>query len=189
MATERQIGANRANAQHSTGPTTTLGKRKVARNARRHGLTTPLPWDQVTRWYRIIKNDVAALPDLASRDPYDQAALRLAEAEAQLDRVMKAERDHLLEMQRCAEPKYSSNRSFAAVTARGSYSRQDEELFSMAESLKDDEFLSDIARFLIRSSPVRPVALRKTMATLTRYRRDAESAHRSALRAWIKIRL
>jgi hypothetical protein len=38
MATAKQIAANRANAQHSTGPRTADGKAAVARNARKHGL-------------------------------------------------------------------------------------------------------------------------------------------------------
>lgn len=39
MSTERQTRANRANAQHSTGPRTTVGKQRVASNALKHGLT------------------------------------------------------------------------------------------------------------------------------------------------------
>jgi hypothetical protein len=39
MATERQIAANRLNAQASTGPRTEHGKRRSRRNALRHGLT------------------------------------------------------------------------------------------------------------------------------------------------------
>jgi len=39
MATDKQIAANRQNAQHSTGPRTEDGKRRSRRNAFRHGLT------------------------------------------------------------------------------------------------------------------------------------------------------
>ena len=38
MTTERQIEANRQNAQASTGPRTAEGKAKVSRNAEKHGL-------------------------------------------------------------------------------------------------------------------------------------------------------
>jgi hypothetical protein len=41
MATERQIAANCRNAQRSTGPRTAAGKRRAARNALRHGLSSP----------------------------------------------------------------------------------------------------------------------------------------------------
>jgi len=42
MATERQIAANRRNAQKSTGPRSAAAKRRVSRNALRHGLSVPL---------------------------------------------------------------------------------------------------------------------------------------------------
>src|SRR5215470_1366202 len=40
MASERQIAANRRNAQKSTGPQTTGGKERASRNAYRHGLAS-----------------------------------------------------------------------------------------------------------------------------------------------------
>jgi hypothetical protein len=39
MATDRQIAANRANAQRSTGPVTTAGRKVSRYNALKHGLT------------------------------------------------------------------------------------------------------------------------------------------------------
>ena len=42
MATEKQIAANRANAQKSTGPKTAAGRSRSSRNAVRHGLSCPL---------------------------------------------------------------------------------------------------------------------------------------------------
>src|SRR5437016_6051060 len=48
MASAKQIAANRANAQRSTGPKTALGKRKSSRNSFRHGLSWPLPLDLAT---------------------------------------------------------------------------------------------------------------------------------------------
>jgi hypothetical protein len=48
MASAKQIAANRANAQRSTGPTTALGKMKSSRNSFRHGLSWPLPPDLAT---------------------------------------------------------------------------------------------------------------------------------------------
>jgi hypothetical protein len=42
MASERQIAANRRNAQKSTGPTSGPGKRRSGKNAYRHGLSLPV---------------------------------------------------------------------------------------------------------------------------------------------------
>ena len=49
MATEAQVKANQANAQHSTGPQTEDGKATVSQNNFRHGLVgrfQVLPWEQ-----------------------------------------------------------------------------------------------------------------------------------------------
>jgi hypothetical protein len=40
MASARQIAANRKNAQKSTGPSSTAGRRRAAKNALRHGLAS-----------------------------------------------------------------------------------------------------------------------------------------------------
>ena len=42
MASEKQIEANRANAQHSTGPKTPAGKAISRLNALKHGLTAEI---------------------------------------------------------------------------------------------------------------------------------------------------
>jgi hypothetical protein len=39
MATQKQIEANRRNAQHSTGPRTQEGKDRIRLNALKHGMT------------------------------------------------------------------------------------------------------------------------------------------------------
>jgi hypothetical protein len=57
MATERQINANRANAQKSSGPRTEAGCAKVSRNALRHGLlarTLVLPDESRHRFVALL---------------------------------------------------------------------------------------------------------------------------------------
>src|SRR5260370_16962423 len=49
MASEKQIAADRANAQKSTGTKTAAGKLKSSRNAFRHGLSCPLRLDPVAK--------------------------------------------------------------------------------------------------------------------------------------------
>jgi hypothetical protein len=48
MATEKQIAADRANAQKSMGPKTAAGRLKSSGNALRHGLSLPLRLDMAT---------------------------------------------------------------------------------------------------------------------------------------------
>ncbi len=53
---------------------------------------------------------------------------------------------------------------------------------------REDPNFPCLARTLAESSPNRPVVLPGTLKTLTRYRRDAESARRSALKTWLKVK-
>jgi hypothetical protein len=70
MATAAQIDANRANAQHSTGPVTSDGKARVAQNAVRHGLTAK---HLVVR--EDEREDFAALRDQLSAEIDPRGAL------------------------------------------------------------------------------------------------------------------
>jgi len=74
MATEKQIAANRANAQKSTGPKNAAGKLKSSRNAYRHGLSHPLRLDPVTS----AKADAIAHA-LVGEDPTEEKLRSAAE--------------------------------------------------------------------------------------------------------------
>ena len=72
MTSERQIAANRANAVHSTGPTTPEGKAAVRRNALRHGLLARdvvLP-DEDFEAFEDLRNRVRA--DLSPVGPIEE---------------------------------------------------------------------------------------------------------------------
>jgi hypothetical protein len=90
MASERQIAANRANAKRSTGPKTLVGKMKSGRNALRHGLSLPLPFDMEAsaRGEAIVR---ALTHDQAS-DEQLTAATEVAQAQLELQRLAAVDR-------------------------------------------------------------------------------------------------
>ena len=81
MATERQIAANRKNAQRSTGPRSSRGKKRASRNARRHGLTTPASGPEFEREAERLARQLAG-------ETEDIIVLELAReaAQAELER-------------------------------------------------------------------------------------------------------
>jgi hypothetical protein len=65
LATERQIEANRRNATNATGPTTSEGKKKVAQNSTKHGLTAKNSillqeesWNDYQTLQGLVRNDL-----------------------------------------------------------------------------------------------------------------------------------
>ncbi|MCP4989406.1 MAG: hypothetical protein GY928_26110, partial [Colwellia sp.] len=92
MATQKQINANRRNAKKSTGPRTPEGKRRVSKNALKHGFTAAdvvLPSEDPAEFERLRDGFVEAL------DPRDEVELALvrqmASAEWRLRRVDRIE--------------------------------------------------------------------------------------------------
>src|SRR6202050_2900049 len=64
MLSEKQLEANRANAQKSTGPRTDEGKKRSCLNATRHGLTgqvVVLPHEDMEAYNKFIAAIVATL--------------------------------------------------------------------------------------------------------------------------------
>ena len=88
MTSERKIKANRANARISTGPKTSHGRARSAKNAFRHGLSLPLQSDQA------LSEEVYALARQIA-GPHASAhfqilARRIAEAQVDLRRIRYA---------------------------------------------------------------------------------------------------
>ncbi|HEY1545654.1 MAG TPA: hypothetical protein VGG01_24895 [Xanthobacteraceae bacterium] len=81
--------ASRANARKSTGPKSAAGKARVARNARRHGLTVPLLADEVlAREVDDLARRIEASVTGAALDGTGHAlACRIAETLIDLRRV------------------------------------------------------------------------------------------------------
>lgn len=88
MASERQIAANRRNAQKSTGPRSAAGKKRASRNAYRHGLSIP---GSGAGFIRAVEELACSLV----REGADASALELAREAArgmlELDRVRRIE--------------------------------------------------------------------------------------------------
>ena len=96
MATEKQIEANRNNAQHSTGPRSESGKCRARRNAVRHGLAgtgTALP--EVAEQL-IAEKLVAFTRDFPPHTEDDRLTLRMVATDAvQLERCWAEEGTYL----------------------------------------------------------------------------------------------
>ena len=86
MASERQIAANRRNAEKSTGPKSDSGKQRASRNAYRHGLTVPLSALETGAQIRELARQFAGeTPDREVR----ALAERAADAELDLARIRR----------------------------------------------------------------------------------------------------
>jgi hypothetical protein len=87
MASDRQIAANRRNAQKSTGPKSQSGKQRSSKNAYRHGLAVPI--SNVGSEAQL--NDLSRqLAEDASNSEILALAGRAAGAQLDLARVRKA---------------------------------------------------------------------------------------------------
>ena len=111
MATERQIRANRANAQRSTGPRTAAGKLKSSRNAYRHGLSGAMPLDlsstaKVNLIARELAGEQATEDRLASATYFAGAQMELLRIRAirtdQFGKVELTDNHNLKEIERLA---------------------------------------------------------------------------------------
>jgi len=98
MTTQCQKKFNRTNADKSTCSRSYAGRNRASKNSRKHGLTALPPWEDVTKGFRTILDDPDATPDPIEREDRLRAALKLADAEAQLERCYQTERAHLLRM-------------------------------------------------------------------------------------------
>jgi hypothetical protein len=82
MASDKQIAANRANAQRSTGPRTAAGRAKSSRNAYRHGLSVPMQPDP-----QAVEAMALAIAGETAGEAELRAARALAEAQFELKRI------------------------------------------------------------------------------------------------------
>lgn len=183
MMSDHKTSANAANAQKSTGPKSAKGKAIASKNALKHGMTAPPPWDEVTRMYRLILEDMTAIPDPMSGDLTSRTALALAEAEAQLARCVSHERALLA---RIAERAGNGSQvSIDAVMRKAGKGIYDLDVMEVLQKNETDPTMRQILKLLIQSDPDRPAELRRRYKVARRYRREAEARRRRALKNWI----
>lgn len=104
MTSDRKIKANRANARASTGPKTTRGRARAARNALRHGLSLAVCSDPaLCAQVEALAHDIAGTD--ANAD-LQELARRVAEAQIDLCRVRHAR--HRLLAREMSDPYYDS---------------------------------------------------------------------------------
>ena len=179
MTTDRQRTANRKNATRSKGPKSAAGKAKSSQNARTHGLSTPPDPGDVLRWFRIVMNDPEACLD-APLDPLGHAALRLAEAEACLERAERAEALCARELARLTkawgerDPRFFDFESLDEPT-----------LLSLMLERREDSDLAEGIRILLNRSVNNLSSARRRLETVGGYCRRAEARRRKARRAWM----
>ena len=87
VASERQIEANRRNASRSTGPRSAAGKKRVAHNAYRHGLSLSLPSSAATE--KQIDKLSCKIVGHTKSEIILQYARDAAEAQLELEHIRK----------------------------------------------------------------------------------------------------
>jgi len=177
MTTDRQRRANARNAQKSSGPRTQAGQARSAQNARKHGLSSAAPVEATLAWYRLIMDEPTASLDPFDGSPRTQAAMKLAAAEVQLARALKAERDHIADFNARV-----IGHSEAAVV----YDRDLDPMEQLAKLVNFD-WASHYRAQAERLQNEQAWPLSREGRLLRRYRREAESRRRRALRDWIAL--
>jgi hypothetical protein len=85
LTSERKIAANRANARASTGPQTTRGRARAARNALRHALS--LPVGSIPALSEDVETLAREIAGPGANAATQELARRVAEAQIDLRRV------------------------------------------------------------------------------------------------------
>ena len=93
MSAARRREANRGDSKVSTGPRTTVGKARSARNARRHGLNLPALRDPA--WSHEVKALGRAIAGAAAGAYRHELACRVAAAQIDFIRARRARLDLL----------------------------------------------------------------------------------------------
>ena len=177
MTSTRQIRSNRANARLSTGPKTTKGRARSARNPLRHGLSLPVLSDPT------LSRDVAALArQIAGTNAgpeIQELACRVAEAQIEVRRARSLRHDRI--SRALADPDFDSraNRNKKVTVA----------LRIIGRCCRGDSIPAEDGR-LLKSNLEGPnkfitilMEIARRLPALDRYERRALSRRKFAIRA------
>ena len=178
-----RLEANRRNASRSTGPKSPKGKARAARNSFRHGLSLP-PGPEWSRSIRILARRIAGTDRSATNLA---AARRVAEAQIQIVRVRNERVERLREARE--DPSYQPSNTIhmsqklAILLLERS---RDSKRHAVEHSMIDQVVAWQLADAEQRRAAVQKLA--ETFAPLDLYQGRALSRHKSAVRAWDRLR-
>ena len=170
MTSAAQWEANRKNARKSTGPKTEKGRKRIALNAERHGLSSRVSAEYILGYLRQILGDAGATIEAASSTAGGRAALALALAEARLDRVRQiaAHAD-------CLTPHADVQETVELLT----------DLIDDGEAKFTERYVAHTFRDRLLTLSGR--ADRSELRALARHSKEAQGARRRALRKWLEF--
>lgn len=183
MTTDRQRRANRLNAMKSKGPRTAEGKKRSSENSRKHGLASALDKEGMDKWLCTILDIDPGDFDLKSADTRLFAALELAEAEATLERAQQFEEfqeliDHLGGPG--PPPGETATLEDLLPTMEGALDTR---------ALSRDDWVVGMAvlKLVETARRHRERDFNRLTRLSRRYRREAESFRRAALKRWLEV--
>lgn len=175
MATRAQIEANRRNARKSTGPRNAEGKAVSSRNAVKHGMTAAVSDETVLGYFQAIceaGGEASLAPDVTQK--IAALAMRLARAEAQMNKVRKAEFELLAQGDDQLRLKPETDGIIDRFLEDGVIW----EPLTLRERLQG-------AKLLLRLAVAGRKYAMRTYAKQLRYLREAEARHETALSEWL----